>query len=994
VQFYLKIAGMASSVSSVLYLSKVVRISLCLIWLCLTMGWILPQILLAAYEIRLHAIKNFGRIIHEFDPYFNFRATEYLYEHGWQKFATWFDYMSWYPLGRPVGTTIYPGMQVTAVFLKRYIVADMSLNDVCVFIPVWFGVFATLFTGLLAYECSAPVSNAQGSTESSFGCILSYIPVVGWIYDKVIAVVLKKSLDILEKITGTDFGLRTKKINGGYMSSPAVEVALCTSMIMAIVPAHLMRSIGGGYDNESIAMAAMTLTFWLWTRSLRCGSNEKLWPLIWGTATGVAYFYMVAAWGGYVFVLNLIGCHAAVLILLGRYSSKLHCSYSAFYFVGTALAIQVPVVGWTPLKSLEQLAPCGVFIGIQLLEFVEWRRRKNNLTNFQVWELRLRIFIATGCVVLFAALTLAPTAYFGPISARVRGLFVKHTKTGNPLVDSVAEHQPASYEAYLQYLGQSVIYLIPVGFLFVALRYFNDSSSFLLVYACATYYFSLKMVRLVLLTAPIASALAGIVLGHCISFFFYNIFGFSPSLYFIYEEAIRVESKEHNESGKKSEKNNKQVKGGRKQKNKTTVTVEKSSLNTIKGIICKVVMVIALYWVYPEISQQVETFYTKNHMIAEQMSHPTILQKGTLKSGETVTVDDYRECYWWLRDETPPDARVLAWWDYGYQLTAIANRTTIADGNTWNHEHIALLGRVLTSPEKEGHRIARHLADYVLIWAGGGGDDLAKSPHLARIANSVYRSMCPGDPICSKFGMTQQGPSKMMRESFLFKLHGHRLRPGVEADPNRFQEVYQSKYGKCRIFKLLSVSKESKDWVADPKNRICDAPGSWYCRGQYPPALQKVLAEKKDFSQLEDFNKKDEDTEYQQQYFENLKKKDNHRRVEPETKPKPEGKKKPWKPVREVTELEIKQLNTEWEDNAELSMVFNFIQKNELKEMLQLLRYQPEIAHMRSSDGRGPMWWAHEFDREKFILLLKKLGVRETLKDSRGISPLSVTDEL
>ena len=111
-----------------------------------------------------------------------------------------------------------------------------------------------------------------------------------------------------------------------------------------------------------------------------------------------------------------------------------------------------------------------------------------------------------------------------------------------------------------------------------------------------------------------------------------------------------------------------------------------------------------------------------------------------------------------------------------------------------------------------------------------------------------------------------------MRESFLFKLHSHRMGPGIVADPNRFAEAYTSKYGKCRVYKLLSVSKESKAWVADPKNRICDAPGSWYCRGQYPPALQKVLAEKKDFSQLEDFNKKEnDDEEYQRQYFENLK---------------------------------------------------------------------------------------------------------------------------
>ena len=88
------------------------------------------------------------------------------------------------------------------------------------------------------------------------------------------------------------------------------------------------------------------------------------------------------------------------------------------------------------------------------------------------------------------------------------------------------------------------------------------------------------------------------------------------------------------------------------------------------------------------------------------------MMKGRLQSGEEVLVDDdYRECYWLRDNSTPEDSRVMAWWDYGYELTAIANRTTIADGNTWNHEHIALLRRSLTSSEKDGRRIARHLAE-------------------------------------------------------------------------------------------------------------------------------------------------------------------------------------------------------------------------------------------------------------------------------------------
>jgi hypothetical protein len=40
-----------------------------------------------------------------------------------------------------------------------------------------------------------------------------------------------------------------------------------------------------------------------------------------------------------------------------------------------------------------------------------------------------------------------------------------------------------------------------------------------------------------------------------------------------------------------------------------------------------------------------------------------------------------------------PDAKVASWWDYGYQTTAMANRTVIVDNNTWNNTHIATVGR-------------------------------------------------------------------------------------------------------------------------------------------------------------------------------------------------------------------------------------------------------------------------------------------------------------
>ena len=144
---------------------------------------------------------------------------------------------------------------------------------------------------------------------------------------------------------------------------------------------------------------------------------------------------------------------------------------------------------------------------------------------------------------------------------------------------------------------------------------------------------------------------------------------------------------------------------------------------------------------------------------------------------------------------------------------------------------------------------------------------------MARIGNSVYHDICPGDPTCSQFGFYQGGyPTPMMEKCLLYKMvrWGE---PGVPAlDKKRFTHAYTSKYGKVRIFKVMNVSRKSKEWVADPANRICDAPGSWYCVGQYPPALSSLIAKRKPFAQLEDFNVKKDDAsrKYVEEYHKRM----------------------------------------------------------------------------------------------------------------------------
>jgi len=111
--------------------------------------------------------------------------------------------------------------------------------------------------------------------------------------------------------------------------------------------------------------------------------------------------------------------------------------------------------------------------------------------------------------------------------------------------------------------------------------------------------------------------------------------------------------------------------------------------------------------------------------------------------GNKNIIDDFREAYYWLRMNTKQDAKIVSWWDYGYQIAGMSNRAVIVDNNTWNATHIALVGSTLINDEEESFKICKMIdADYVLIIFGGfsaySGDDMNKFPWIVRITAGYY----------------------------------------------------------------------------------------------------------------------------------------------------------------------------------------------------------------------------------------------------------------
>ena len=98
------------------------------------------------------------------------------------------------------------------------------------------------------------------------------------------------------------------------------------------------RSVGGSFDNEGVAIFALIFCFYLWVKAVHTGS------ILWSCLCALSYYYMVAAWGGYIFIINIIPIYVVIMVLGGRYSPRLYVAYSVFYVVGSLSAMTVPFV--------------------------------------------------------------------------------------------------------------------------------------------------------------------------------------------------------------------------------------------------------------------------------------------------------------------------------------------------------------------------------------------------------------------------------------------------------------------------------------------------------------------------------------------------------------------------------------------------------------------------------------------------------------------------
>eukprot|EP00743_Colponemidia_sp_Colp-15_P001320 GILK01001447.1.p1 GENE.GILK01001447.1~~GILK01001447.1.p1 ORF type:complete len:784 (-),score=93.89 GILK01001447.1:230-2512(-) len=676
---------------------------------------VLGLICALAFSVRIFSVIRYESVIHEFDPYFNYRTTQYLAREGFYEFWNWFDESTWYPLGRVIGGTLYPGLMVTAgllYWIANFFHITVNIRNVCVFLAPIFSANTALATYLFTTETT-------GRTQA------------------------------------------------GLMSA----------LFMAIVPSYISRSVAGSYDNEGVAIFALVFTFYVFIKAVNTGT------IFWATMSALAYFYMVASWGGYVFIINIIPIFVLFLLLVGRFSDRLYIAYSVFYTLGSLLAMQIPFVSFQVVTSSEHMASHGVFVVLQTYVFVNWIRGQVSRDSFRTLS-KVAFLAAIGLV--------ASVCFYLTITGKTRWsgrsltlLDPTYAKKYIPIIASVSEHQPTTWSSFFFDLHVLVI-LAPVG-LWHCFKSNTDAGIFAGLYGVLAVYFAGVMVRLMLVLAPAVCILSGIGVSATMTTF---LSSFRRATQVSPVAAFRDETVDSDRRRKKEE--------------PVVIAPEMSLL----------VVVLLTFLVGAYITHCTWAG-------AEAYSSPSIVMASRTHDGGRVIFDDYREAYYWLRQNTAPDAKIMSWWDYGYQITAMGNRTVLVDNNTWNNTHIATVGMAMSSPEHEAYQVMRRLdVDYVLVIFGGltgySSDDINKFLWMVRIGGGVYPWIKEEDYYSNGQYRIDSGASSKMLNCLMYKLSYYRF-DEITTDYSRpagFDRVRGAEMGKKNI-KLdhLDEAFTSEHWI-------------------------------------------------------------------------------------------------------------------------------------------------------------------------------------
>ena len=518
---------------------------------------------------------DYGFELNEFDPFFNYRATEFIVDNGVDAYFEWHDDRSWYPYGRNVSETSQVMLHVTTASLYKIFGMGSDLYDFTIMFPVVFGSLSVIVIFAL-------VRVFAGTTAGLFSAMFFAV-----------------SLPII--IRG---GL------GWFKSEPL-------GIFFVLLGLYLFFS-GIKYNKGSISFAKIIsgALFVVFALSAWGGTQFFIVPL------GLFFLALPFLRNDHKFIIWAIPLFSFTLILLTLIFERPSTSFVLGY---GGVAIILPTVF---------LIICCLIKKISSVE----KQLRNSV-----------IFLGAS---VLGGIALISSGFIPLPTFRYQNAVNPFLLSENALTDSVSEHVTTTLETSFQFLSVFLIFAaIGIWFIFNNFRnntqnkekfITNDMLVFVLLTAIFGVYASSAFIRLELFASISVIILSSIGLSILIKHLFNN-----------------TQNNARNNSVKSLIK-----------------------ISSIFVIICLLTIPLVL----PQDTNWVD--YTK---------YPaTILNGG---SSYNVVHGDWPHALNWMKSNTPSDSVVFSWWDYGYWITTIGDRISLADNATLVDHQIEKIGYIFFKNE-------------------------------------------------------------------------------------------------------------------------------------------------------------------------------------------------------------------------------------------------------------------------------------------------------
>jgi len=567
---------------------------------------------------------DFGFELNEFDPFFNYRATQYIVDNGIGSYFEWNDSLSWYPHGRDVSATSQVMLHLTAATTFWIFGGGLDLYDFTILFPVVFGSLSVIV-------------------------IFALVRVIG----------------------GTTAGLFS---------------ALLFSISLPI----LIRGPIGWFKSEPLGLFFGLLTVYFLVSGINSQNKKVAFAKLVGA--GIFTAFSISTWGGNQFFIIPLGIFFLALPFL-RTDHKFIIWAIPLYTITTILtSFGFERVSSNFIFGLGGISLIASTLFLVSCIIVQNKSSKNKARNGLLFLVALLI-IATSLMVVNSDSQFLPLP-----SHRYLNALNPFLTTTDPLVDSISEHSTTTLGQ--SFLFHSVLMIFSGIGIWLIIKNIQDKNSsfikndmlfFSLILGIVGVYVSATFVRLEVFGSIAVIILASLGLTALTKEFF---------------------------------------------KNKPQTKKPISKLIKLPYVIGIIVLLI-IPMIFP----------VGSNVFAISKVPSTILNGGTVFPIASI---DWLDSMEWIKNNTPEDAVIAAWWDYGYWIQTLGERATLADNSTIHTSIIANIAKMLLSnPDDAWVSLNEMQADYVLVFVAGqklgidleepfyileGGGDESKKQWFMRIA--------------------------------------------------------------------------------------------------------------------------------------------------------------------------------------------------------------------------------------------------------------------